>query len=130
MGPDVTTMDASSLVQLEERANQADPREKCYLYAEVLRGLTELEGRQIAAGQEEQAHTTMQRMNDVAAKIHAASVKDAKRLKNAEQILQRTTVRVSDMVHVASAEEQAAMQSTLQHLNTVHSELLTMVFAR
>jgi hypothetical protein len=122
-------MDAPALVQMEARANLANPREKCYLYAEVLAGLTELEGRQIAAGENEQAHSTMQHMNDVAGKIHAASVGDAKRLKNAEQIIERTTRRVADMVRVAGAEEQTAMQSTLQHMTTVHNEILAMVFS-
>jgi hypothetical protein len=128
-GPGGAVADAGLLVQMEMRANNANPREKCYLYAEVLAGLTELEGQQIAAGEVEQAHATMQRMDDVAGKIHAASVGDAKRLKNAEQMLERTTRRVQDMARVVSAEEQTAMQSTLQHMNAVHNELLAMVFA-
>jgi hypothetical protein len=125
----VAMMDAPALLQMEERANLANPREKCYLYAEVLAGLTELEGRQIAAGEMENAHSTMQHMNDVAIKIHAASAGDAKRLKNAEQMLERTTRRVADMARVVSAEEQSAMQTTLQHVSTVHNEILAMVFA-
>jgi hypothetical protein len=128
-GPNATAVDATVLVQMEEHANKADPREKCYLYAEVLSGLTELEGQEIAAGEMDQAHATMQRMDEVAGKIHAAQMGNAKRLKNAEHVLERTTRRVQDMARVVGAEEQGAMQSTLQRLNAVHNEVLAMVFA-
>jgi hypothetical protein len=114
---------------MEHRASQADPREKCFLYAQVLVGLTELEGRQIAAGEDEQAKVTMQRMDDVAAKVHEASMGNAKRLKNAEQLLERTTRRVADMVRVVSSQQRMAMQSTLQHMDAVHNEVLAMVFS-
>jgi hypothetical protein len=116
-------------LQLEQKAGQASPREQCYRYAELLAALTELEGRQIAAGEDAQAHATMQRMDAVSAKVHAAAAGDAKRLKNAEQMLERATRRVSDMAHVASAQEQAAIQLTFQHMDAVHNELLAMVFA-
>jgi hypothetical protein len=122
-------MDATMLSQLEDRANLADPREKCFLYAQVLAGLTELEGRQIAAGEDEQARATMRRMDEVAGKVHEASVANAKRLKNAEQMLERTTRRVSDMVRVVSSQQRTALQETLQHMNTVHNDVLALVFA-
>ncbi len=128
-GPGNGDADSSALMEMEHRASQADPREKCFLYAQVLVGLTELEGRQIAAGEDEQAKATMQRMDDVAAKVHEASVGNAKRLKNAEQLLERTTRRVADMVRVVSSQQRAAMQSTLQHMDTVHNEVLAMVFS-
>ncbi len=122
-------MDATTLSQLEERANLADPREKCFLYAQVLAGLTELEGRQIASGEDEQARATMRRMDEVAVKVQEASAVNAKRLKNAEQMLERTTRRVSDMVRVVSSQQRTALQATLQHMNSVHNDILAMVFA-
>jgi hypothetical protein len=128
-GPANLGADGAALTEMEHRANQADPREKCFLYAQVLVGLTELEGRQIAAGEDEQAKATMQRMDEVAAKVHNASTGNAKRLKNAEQLLERTTRRVADMVRVVSSQQRAAMQSTLQHMDAVHNEVLAMVFS-
>jgi hypothetical protein len=128
-GPSGVDADAIALTQMELRASQADPREKCFLYAQVLVGLTELEGRQIAAGEDEQAKATMQRMDEVAAKVHDASMGNAKRLKNAEQLLERTTRRVADMVRVVSSQQRIAMQSTLQHMDAVHNEVLAMVFS-
>lgn len=127
-GPGVA-LDAVTLSHMEEQAAQANPRERCYRYAEVLSALTELEGQQIAAGQEKDAQATMQQMNDVAAKVQAEAAVDAKRLKDTEMMLERTTRRVSDMVHVVGYAQESAMKQTLQHLNAVHTKVLGMVFA-
>ena len=122
-------LDAVTLTHMEEQAAQAKPRERCYRYAEVLAALTELEGQQIAAGQEVDARATMRQMNDVAAKVQAEAVDNAKKLKDTEMVLERTTRRVSDMVHVAGYEQESALKATLQHLNAVHTKVLGMVFA-
>jgi hypothetical protein len=115
---------------MEQRAETAGPRDQCYMFAEVLHGLTELAGRQIAAGDEQEASTTLQRIDDVAAKVQKASASNAKRLKNAELLLEHTNRRLSDMAHVASAAERSALQSTLRHLDNVHTAILAMVFSR
>ena len=72
---------------------------------------------------------TMRQMNDVAAKVQAEAVDNAKKLKDTEMVLERTTRRVSDMVHVAGYEQESALKATLQHLNAVHTKVLGMVFA-
>jgi hypothetical protein len=128
-GPDETAFDAAALGQMELRADHAVPHDQCYLYTELIHGLTELAGRQIAAGQDDDAAATMRQVDVVATKIQTASGKDAKRLKNAEQLLEHTSHRLADMVRVASNEQRTLLQSTLQHLNSVHTGVLAMVFA-
>jgi len=125
-GPDETVLDATALIQLQTRAEHADPREQCYLYTELLHGFTELAGRQLAAG--EDAAETVKRMDEVAAKVQKMTAKDAKRLQKAEELMQHIERRVSDMARVASGDERTVMQSTLTHLTQVHSSLLAMVF--
>lgn len=115
---------------MELRAEAAQPRDQCYLYTEVLHGLTELAGRQIAAGDDQDATATLARINVVAGKIQQASSANAKRLKNAELLLEHITRRLTDMAHVASGSEHTAMQTTLQHIDKVHTQMLAMVFAR
>jgi hypothetical protein len=127
---DNVALDAGVLMQMEERAAQANPRDQCFLYAEVVQGFTELAGRQMAAGEDEQASATMRHVDEIAVKLHSATAADAKRLKMAEVMMDRTTRHLADMVRVASAEQRAVMQRTLQHLNAVHSELLATVFSR
>jgi len=123
-------MDAAALTQMEQQAANAQPREQCFLYTQVLQDWTEVEGRQLADGQDEQALATLQHMELLAAKLHSALMKDAKRLKDAELVMSRTTRRLSDMVHVASGDSREKLQATLKHMNDVHAELLTQVFAK
>lgn len=128
--PDGIPLDAAALTQMEQRAEAAQPRDQCYMFTEVLHGLTELAGRQIAAGDDTDAATTLERINAVAIKVQKTSSANAKRLKNAELLLDRTTRRLTDMAHIVSGSERAVMQTTLQHVDTVHTQLLAMVFAR
>jgi hypothetical protein len=122
---DETALDATALTQMEVRADHA-----CYLYTELVHGWTELAGRQMEAGQDEAAAATMLQVDEVATKLQVATGKDAKRLKNAEVLLEHTTRRLSDMMHVASTDQRVVMQTTLKHLNMVHTSVLAMVFAR
>jgi len=129
-GPDETIPPAEVLVDLEHRADQADAREKCFLYTQVLHSLTELEGREIGSGDETAAASTLSQIDRVATKLKAVETKDAKRLKNAEGLLEHTARRLGDMLHLASGQERAAMKSTLDKLNGMHEELLALVFAK
>lgn len=128
--PDEGVIDAAALMELQQRAEHAQPRDQCYLYTEVVHDLTELAGRQMAAGEDEQAGSTMLQVDAAAAKLQRAASADAKRLKNAEELLDHTTHRLSDMVRVASDQQRSVMQATLRHLNAVHSSVLALVFAR
>ena len=71
----------------------------------------------------------MVQMDEVAAKVQAASVGDAKKLKDAEKMLEYATHRVSDMVHVVGYEQRQALQATWQHMNQVHNSVLATVFS-
>ena len=125
---DYTTLDASALAELETRAAHAQPKEQCFLYTEVLQGLTELAGRQLLSGDDANASATVQHLDLIAEKIQSATAADAKRLKNAEQLLEHTDHRLADMARVASGDTRATLQAALQHVERVHSELLAMVF--
>ncbi len=129
-GLDETSLDAAALAELQQRAEHAPPRDQCYLYTQIVHELTELAGRQMAAGEDEAASSTIQQVDAAAAKLQQASVADARRLKNAEQLLDRTTHRLADMVRVASDQQRSVMQATLRHLDAVHSSVLALVFAR
>jgi hypothetical protein len=128
-GPDSVLLDANTLAQMELQAEHAQPREQCFLYTEVLHGLTELAGRQLQAGDEAEAGTTMQQVDVIASKLAKAAGLDSKKLKNAEQLLEHTDRRLSDMAKVASGETRAAVQEALQQVDKVHTNLLALVFA-
>lgn len=128
--PDEAPQDATALSQLELRAQAAQPRDQCYLYTEVLHGLTELAGRQIAAGDNTDATVTLGRIDAVATQVEKSSSANAKRLKNAELLLDHTTRRLTDMAHVVSGSERAMMQATLQQVDRVHTRLLAVIFSK
>ena len=127
-GMDEVILDESALSQLEQRALAAKPREQCFLYAELVHGMTELAGKQMLAGQTDQASATLKRVERYAALIHMGLADDTKRLKNAEMLMHHTTHRLGDYLHAASAEDKDTLQSTLKQLNQVQDELLAQVF--
>ena len=129
-GPDENIPPAAVLVNLEQRADHADVREQCFLYSQLLHTLTELEGQQIGAGDDQAATSTLGQIDRIATKLKSSENKDSKKLKNAETLMQHTTRRLGDMLHLASGEERTAMKATLDKLNHVHDEILALVFSK
>jgi hypothetical protein len=127
---DESPLDAAALLQMEQRADAAQPRDQCYMFAEVLHGLTELAGRQIAAGDDQDASTTLVHIDSLAAKMQKASAANAKHLKNAEMLLEHVTRRLNDMAHVASADQRTAMQTTMQCIDHLHTQVLAVIFSK
>ena len=129
-GPDDSALDAAAIVQLEQRADHAQPREQCYWYSRLLQALTETAGREMAAGQDEMLSKTLAQIDSVMANIQKSSARDAKKLKDAEKMMERTEWRMADMARVASNDEQAGLKSTLERLNQLHSKVLALVFTQ
>ena len=121
-------LDENALTQLETRAQAAQPKEQCFLYAELVHDLTEIAGKQLADGDTDHVSATFRRIDSISQKIHMALARDTKRLKNAELLMHHTTRRLADMLHIASNDDREVLQSTLKHLDTVQSELLAQVF--
>ena len=125
--PDEAALDAAALVQMEQQADRANPREKCFLYTQLLHALAEAAGREILDGKHNEAAQTAEAINRVTAKAEATSARDAKKLKEAEELLQSTTRRLTDMTRALSGEESSAMHSTLQKVNAAHDKILDLV---
>jgi hypothetical protein len=120
--------DAQALAQLELRAQQAGPRDQCFLYTELVHTMTEIAGRQMLNGDIDQASATLKKVNYYAQLIHFSVADNAKRIKNAEMLMHHTTYRLGEYLHKASSEDQDTLKATLKQLNQVHSELLAEVF--
>src|ERR1700733_15366164 len=120
--------DAQALSQLELRAEQANPREQCFLYTELVHTMTEIAGKQMLDGNIDQASATLRKVEHYAELIHLGLARDTKRLKNAELLMHHTTYRLNEYLHQASGEDQATLQATLKQLDNVHNELLSQVF--
>ena len=121
-------LDNQAITQLEQRAEQANPREQCFLYTELVSAMTEVAGKQLLDGDTDQASATLKKVAHYAQLIHMNLARDTKRLKNAEMTMHRTTYRLNEYLHRASSEDAPTLQATLKQLSQVQSELLTQVF--
>jgi hypothetical protein len=119
--------DAQALAQLELRAQQAGPRDQCFLYTELVHTMTEIAGRQMIAGDVDQASATLKKVNHYAQLIHMSLADNTKRLKNAEMLLHHTTYKLQEYLHKADGDDQATLKTTLSQLDRVHEELLAEV---
>jgi hypothetical protein len=126
---DADKLDFAALAQLEQRALNARPSDQCYLFTELLRGLTEVAGKQMADGELEQALATFQHIDQITAKIRPTLNARARHLQDSEMLLDHTSRRLTDMLHVSTSIDREALQTTLKHLNDVHTEVLSQVFA-
>jgi citrate lyase beta subunit len=117
-----------AITQLEQRAEQANPREQCFLYTELVSAMTETAGKQLNDGEIDRASATLKKVARYAQLIHMNLARDTKRLKNAEMMMHRTTYRLTEFLHHASTEDKPTLQATLKQLSDVQNEILTQVF--
>src|SRR5580704_7449973 len=87
---DALPPDQESIDALEAKAVQAQPREQCFLYAEIVHQMTELSIRQYASGDVGKATGLLKQIQQFAQKIHFSIGDNDKRLKNSEMLLSHT----------------------------------------
>jgi hypothetical protein len=119
----------SALATLQAKADQAQPRDRCYLYAELVQ-MTDLAGHQFSSGDSGQASETLKLVQRYAEKIQIGVGDDSKRLKNAELLVRRTSFRLKDILGGASLEDRETLKATLRQLNQVQAQLMTQVFKK
>jgi hypothetical protein len=122
--------DPQLISALQVKANTAQPREQCFLYAELVHKMIELAGYQMASGDEERASTTLRDVQQYTQKIHLAVSEDNKRLKNAEILLRRAAFRLKEMLHGAPINDRPVVENTLAQLNQVQAETMMQVFRK
>jgi hypothetical protein len=120
-------LDSAALADLESRAEHAQAKEQCFLYTQLVHDYVEVAGKQIAAGDMDQATESLKRIQAFADRIHME--RDTKKLKNAETLMHMATYHLSQFMHMVSTEDMALLQSTLKRLDKLHDQLLEQVFA-
>lgn len=120
--------DQQSIEALQARISQAQPREQCFLYAQLIHQMTEYSLRQYAAGDVENANDLLRQVQRLAAKLHLSVTEDDKRLKNAEILLRRTAFRLKEMLHASSYEDRPLVEQTLAQVNKADNEAMLQVF--
>jgi hypothetical protein len=129
-GIDDKTYDQQSIDALVVKASQAQPRDQCFIYSEIVHEMTELSLRQYAAGDEAKATDLLKRIQGLAHKIHLSMSDDNKRLKNAEILLRHTAFRLTEMLHSSSFEDRSLVEQTLAQVNQAQNEAMMQVFRK
>ena len=120
----------TALAALQAKADQAQPKDKCFLYAKLVSQMTDLAGYQLNSGDSGQASETLKLVQQYAEKIHTGVADDSKKLKDAESLMQRTSFRLKGMLNIASYEDRPALELTLKQLNQLQTELMMQVFKK
>jgi len=123
--PDQQAIDA-----LEARAGQAQPREQCFLYAQLVQQMTELSIRQYAAGDVVKATGLLKRIQHATEKIHLSLADNDKRLKNAEILLNHTAFRLNEMLQATSFEDRALVKETLAQVTKAQNATMLQLFRK
>jgi hypothetical protein len=127
---DALPPDQESIDALEAKAVQAQPREQCFLYAEIVHQMTELSIRQYASGDVGKATGLLKQIQQFAQKIHFAIGDNDKRLKNSEMLLSHTAFRLHEMLHVSSMEDRQLVEETLTQVNQAQNATMMQVFQK
>jgi hypothetical protein len=122
--------DPQTMAVLMAKADQAQPKEQCFLYAEIVHRMTELAGQQFSSGEEDKASATLRQVQNYAQKIHMDVADDGKKMKNAEQLIRHTSFRLAGILNAASYEDRQVLQATLKQLEQVQTELMMQVFKK
>jgi hypothetical protein len=122
--------DMDTITALESRASQAQPREQCFLYAELVHQMTELSVRQYAAGDVGKATDLLKRVQQFAQKIHLSMSQNDKRIKNAEILLSHTAFRLTEMLHASSYEDRDLVKNALDDVRMAQNETMIQVFKK
>lgn len=122
--------DEASLTLLEQRANEAKPREQCFLYAQLVHEMVEYSAREYAAGDTEQATGLLKKAQVFTHKIQSALVVNAKKLKDAQILLRHTAFRLTELLHSSDYDDQPVVQQTLSELNQAQTQAMLTVFKK
>lgn len=129
-GFDDKVYDQQSIDALEAKVSQAQPREQCFLYAQLVHEMTEFSLRQYAAGDVGKATSLLKQIQQLSHKIHLSMANDDKRLKNAQILLRHTSFRLTEMLHSSASEDRPLVAETLAQVNEAQTEAMLQVFRK
>jgi hypothetical protein len=128
--PDNKAIDQDTITALEARIPQAQPREQCFLYAELIHDMTEFSLKQYAAGDVDKANSLLKEIQTLTHKMHLRVSENDKRLKNAQILLRHTAFRLNEMLHNSSYEDRPLVAATLAQVNKAQDETMLEVFRK
>lgn len=123
-------LNAQQINALEAKAEHANAKERCYLYARIVNAMTWKAGRDLSSGNSATMSATLKAIREYTAKIHAAITERSKKLKDAQIMMDRTAFRLKELMKSSSLDDQQAFASTLKQLDQVQSQMMLAVFQK
>jgi hypothetical protein len=120
----------TALAALQAKADHAQPTDRCFLYAELISQMTDIAGKQLNSGDSGRASETLKLVQRYAEKIDMSVGNDSKKLRDAELLLQRTSLRLKGILGGASYEDRPVLEVTLKRLNQVQAQVMMQVFKK
>jgi hypothetical protein len=120
----------TALAALQDKADQARPKDRCFLYAQLVSQLTDRAGQQFNSGDSVQGSMSLELVQRYAEKIQVGVADDTKKVKGAETLIRRAAFRLKDIIHEATYEDRPALEATLSRLNELQMRLMTQVFKK
>ncbi|HEY1578191.1 MAG TPA: hypothetical protein VGF82_14065 [Terracidiphilus sp.] len=128
--PDDKAIDQATIAALQARIPAAQPREQCFLYAELIHQMTEFSMKQYAAGDTDKATDLLKQIQNLTHKLHLSMANNDKRLKNAEILLRHSAFRLTEFLHNSSSDDREVVEATLAQVNRAESETMLSVFKK
>ncbi len=122
--------DQQSIDALELRATQAQPKEQCFLYAQLVHEMVEFSARRLAEGDTEKAVGLLKRAQEFTHRIHMAIAGNDKKLKDAQILLRHTAFRLTELLHAGTYDDRPLVEQTLAQLNKAQDETMLEVFKK
>jgi len=119
-----------ALVSLQAKADQAQPKDRCFLYAMLVNQLTYLAGQQLATDDYEQASETLKLVQRYIENIRTGVTDDSKKVNDAEMLIRRSSFQLRNILRESSLEDKLALETTLKELNQVQEQLMIQVFKK
>ncbi|HTW45793.1 MAG TPA: hypothetical protein VMD58_09625 [Acidobacteriaceae bacterium] len=123
-------LDAQELTALAAKAEQAVPKDRCYLYARLVSAMAWKASRQLNAGDDAAATATLKAIRSYTAKIHTDITEHSKKLRDAQIMMDRASFRLKELMKSSSLDDQQAFATTLNQLNQVQSQMMLTVFQK
>jgi hypothetical protein len=122
--------DEQMLSALEQRAAQAQPREQCFLYAQLVHEMIEFSAQQYASGEVDKASGWMKKAQEFTHKLNGVLAVNDKKLKDAQILLRHTAFRLTELLHSGNTEDRELVQETLSQLNRAQTDAMLQVFKK
>jgi hypothetical protein len=119
-----------ALASLQAKADQAQPRDRCFLYAMLVNQMTNLAGQQFDSDDPGEASETLKLVQRYIESIRTGVTGDSRKVKDAELLIRRSSFQLTNILRRSSLEDQLVLETTLKELIQVQEQLMIQVFKK